>query len=80
MASKIDHTRQMDLTASPLTIDVQKHIVSKGQIKGISKERMSELIERDFIIAQQYELIMIAKHLGLYLFQFEEKYNYQFNL
>lgn len=75
MACKIDHTRQMDLTASNLTIDVQRYITTHGYIKGIDKVRMSELIQRDFINVQKYELVMICQAFKMYLFEFEIKYS-----
>jgi len=80
MAKKVDSINQIDLTASLLTTDVQILVRTKGQIKGIPKERMSDLIQRDFITAQQYEIIFICNALGMYLFEFEQKYNYTFNL
>ncbi len=79
MAKKVNLINQIDLTASLLTSDVQKYVLKNGMIKGISKERLSELIQHDFITAQQFEITFICNALGLYLFQFEEKYKYTFN-
>jgi hypothetical protein len=73
--AKLDHTRQMDMTASQLTKDVQQYITIHGHIKGIERVRMSELIQRDFLSAHNYELIQICNAFGMYLYQFEEKYS-----
>jgi hypothetical protein len=69
---------QQDFTICKLTADVQHAIINGRYLYGIDKNRVAHLIQSDFKNVLNYELILIAKFLNMYLFEFEEKYNITF--
>lgn len=62
-----------------LSNDVQQQFASK-RLYGIDKERLSFLIQSQFVSVNNYELVLIARAMHLYNFQFEEKYGITLNI
>jgi hypothetical protein len=57
-----------------LTQNIQKQFKNK-LLYGINKERLQFLIESQFTTVHNYELVLIARALELYNFEFEIKYS-----
>ena len=66
---------QSNFTIGRLAIDVQTLILTGKRLYGIDKDRVAFLIQHDFETAFNFEFVLTAKFLNLYLYQFEEKYN-----
>lgn len=75
LAIKKTPVNQSNFTIGKLATDVQTLIMQGRYFYGIHKDRVAFLIQHDFEGAINSELILTAKFVGLYLFEFEEKYN-----
>ena len=63
----------------PLTADVRGMIAERRHLKGFDKERLQFLIECNFKAANHYEIVMLCNLMGMYIFEFEEKYQLTIN-
>ncbi len=62
-----------------LSIDVEQMFVGK-RLYGIDKERLAFLIQSQFEAVNNYELVLIARAMDLYNYQFEVKYGITLNM
>lgn len=64
---------------SNLTEDIRKYLKKNSRIKGFSKDRIQEIISNPAIHIHGYEWRLLVAWSGLYVYQFEEKYNVKIN-